>query len=262
MARPSKCRVVGAAPATTFFKPRGVPMQELTEVYLSMDGFEAMRLADIEGLKHEDAAEKMGVSRQTFGRILAGARKTVTEALFHGMALRVDGGNFELKEIPRDDRNKAESALMKKHLEASCIYEGPTLDPDWDQKELNMKEIDKIAVTSDGPNLDGPLDPRFGRAAGFMIIDPKTLEFTYLDNGASQAMAQGAGIQAAENVAGSGAKVVLTGYVGPKAFQALSAAKIAVIQNLENLTVRQAVERFNKGELSPATQPNKRGHWK
>jgi predicted Fe-Mo cluster-binding NifX family protein len=55
---------------------------------------------------------------------------------------------------------------------------------------------------------------------------------------------------------------VLTGYVGPKAFQALSAAGIAVIQNLENLTVRQAVERFNSGEVSPASQPNKHGHWK
>jgi predicted Fe-Mo cluster-binding NifX family protein len=106
------------------------------------------------------------------------------------------------------------------------------------------------------------LDPRFGRAAGFVIIDPKTLEFTYLDNGASQAMAQGAGIQAAENVARSGAKVVLTGYVGPKAFQTLTAANVAVIQNLENLTVRQAVDRFNQGDLAPASQPNKRGHWK
>jgi predicted DNA-binding protein (UPF0251 family)/predicted Fe-Mo cluster-binding NifX family protein len=237
-------------------------MQELTEVYLSMDGFEAMRLTDIESLKQEEAAEKMGVSRQTFGRILSSARKTVTEALFNGMALRVDGGNIEMKEALGTGPQKAASPSIKKHQEASCVYEGPKPDPDWDQKELNMDSIDKIAITSDGPDLDGPLDPRFGRAAGFMIIDPKTLEYTYLDNGASQAMAQGAGIQAAENVAGSGAKVVLTGYVGPKAFQALSAAKIAVVQNLENLTIRQAVERFNKGELSPASQPNKRGHWK
>ncbi len=262
MARPSKCRVVSAAPAVTFFKPRGVPMHELTEVYLSMDGFEAMRLADIEGLKQENAAEKMGVSRQTFGRILAGARRTVTEALFRGMALRVDGGNFEMKGMRGDGYNEAASALSKDRNGVTCIYRGPEPDPEWDQKELNMNEIDKIAVTSDGPDLDGPLDPRFGRAAGFMIIDPKTYEFTYLDNGGSQAMAQGAGIQAAENVAASGAKVVLTGYVGPKAFQALSAAKISVIQNLENLTVRQAVERFNKGDLSAASQPNKRGHWK
>jgi predicted DNA-binding protein (UPF0251 family)/predicted Fe-Mo cluster-binding NifX family protein len=237
-------------------------MQELTEVYLSMDGFEAMRLTDLEGLKQEEAAEKMGVSRQTFGRILAAARKTVTSSLFYAMALRVDGGNVELKEMRNDGGHNAVSTSMKERNEAACVYRGPAPDPEWDQEEKNMNDIDKIAITSDGPDLDGPLDPRFGRAAGFIIIDPKTFEFTYLDNGASQAMAQGAGIQAAENVAGSGAKVVLTGYVGPKAFQALSAAKISVIQNLENLTVRQAVERFNKGELSAASQPNKRGHWK
>jgi predicted DNA-binding protein (UPF0251 family)/predicted Fe-Mo cluster-binding NifX family protein len=237
-------------------------MHALTEVYLSLDGFEAMRLSDIEGLKQEDAAEQMGVSRQTFGRILAGARRTVTEALFHGMALRLDGGNFEMKDFSTSHESPSPPASINKYNTAPCVYETSAPTPKKSNEELNMNDIDKIAVTSDGPNLDGPLDPRFGRAAGFMIIDPKTFEFSYLDNGASQAMSQGAGIQAAENVAHSGAKVVLTGYVGPKAFQALSAAGIAVIQNLENLTVRQAVERFNTGEVSPASQPNKHGHWK
>jgi predicted DNA-binding protein (UPF0251 family)/predicted Fe-Mo cluster-binding NifX family protein len=236
-------------------------MQELTEVYLGLDGFEALRLADIEGMKQEDAAEKMGVSRQTFGRILSSARKTVTEALFHGMALRLDGGNFEIKDPPEEDYSGSLFEEQEQNTQ-SCAYEGPEPPPGWGEKELNMENIDLIAITSDGPDLDGPLDPRFGRAAGFMIINPKTLEYTYLDNGVSQTMSQGAGIQAAENVANSGAKVVLTGYVGPKAFQALSAAGIAVIQNMENLTVRQAVERFNQGDTAPASQPNKRGHWK
>lgn len=254
MPRPHKCRVVGATPATDYFKPRGVPMQELTEVYLGMDGFEALRLVDLEGLKHEDAAGRMSVSRQTFGRILAGARRTVTEAIFHGMALKLDGGNFQMRAHP--EQGEATDPP------SSCTAQKPIPGIKQHLKELNMDEIDKIAVTCDGPDLDGPLDARFGRAAGFLIIDPKTLEFTYLDNGDSQAMTQGAGIQAAENVARSGAKAVLTGYVGPKAFQALEAAKITVIQNLENLTVRQAVERFNKGDVAPASQPNKRGHWK
>lgn len=254
MPRPLKCRVVGAAPATTYFKPRGVPMQELTEVYLGMDGFETLRLVDIEGLKHEDAAGKMGVSRQTFGRILAGARRTVAEALFYGMALRLDDGDFQMKGRPNREGLAVSSA--------PCVFDTSTSGDKQHQKELDMDKMDKIAVTCDGPNLDGPLDSRFGRAAGFMIIDPETLAFTYLDNGGSQAMSQGAGIQAAENVANSGAKAVLTGYVGPKAFQALTAAKINVIQNLENLTVRQAVERFNKGDVAPASEPNKQGHWK
>lgn len=120
--------------------------------------------------------------------------------------------------------------------------------------------MEKIAITSEGPDMDALLDPRFGRAAGFVVVDPRTLEFEYVDNGASQAMAQGAGIQAAENVARAGAKVLLTGYVGPKAFLALEAAGIKVVQNLESMTVRQAVERYKNGEVEWAAAPNRMGH--
>jgi len=120
--------------------------------------------------------------------------------------------------------------------------------------------MDKIAVSSEGPDLDARVDPRFGRAAGFVVVDPQTMAFDYVDNGASQVMAQGAGIQAAEIVAGTGARVVLTGFVGPKAFQALSSAGIAIGQNLDNLTVREAVQRFQQGDVAMAETPNSRGH--
>ena len=118
----------------------------------------------------------------------------------------------------------------------------------------------KIAISSEGPGLDEALDPRFGRAAGFIVADPRTLVFEYLDNGSSQAMAQGAGIQAAELVANSGAEIVLTGYVGPKAFRALQAAGIRVAQNLADMTVRQAIEMFINGNVEWAQQPNRQGH--
>lgn len=108
----------------------------------------------------------------------------------------------------------------------------------------------KIAISSEGPTLEDRVDPRFGRAAGFVIVDPEKMTSTYIDNGGSQARAQGAGIQAAENVAKAGVSAVLTGYVGPKAFQALSAAGIKVAQDLENLSVKEAVERYNQGEIS------------
>ena len=120
--------------------------------------------------------------------------------------------------------------------------------------------MEKIAITSEGPTLDDVLDPRFGRAAGFIIVDPQTLQFQYVDNGASQTRAQGAGIQAAEVIVRNGANVVLTGYVGPKAFTALQAAGIKVGQNLDNMTVRQAVERFQAGQVEWAAAPNSRGH--
>jgi len=118
----------------------------------------------------------------------------------------------------------------------------------------------KIAVTAEGPDLDGRVDPRFGRAAGFMIVDPETMAFEYVDNGSSQTMAQGAGIQAAENVAATGAGVLLTGFVGPKAFQALNAAGIDIGQNVDNLTIREAVQKFKDGQVPLADSPNSRGH--
>ena len=118
----------------------------------------------------------------------------------------------------------------------------------------------KIAISSEGPGLDEALDPRFGRAAGFIVVDPQTLDFDYFDNGSSQTLAQGAGIQAAEIVANSGAHVLLTGYVGPKAFKALQASGIKIGQNLANMTVRRAIELFSNGTVEWAQQPNRRGH--
>jgi predicted Fe-Mo cluster-binding NifX family protein len=117
----------------------------------------------------------------------------------------------------------------------------------------------RIAVTSEGPSLDDQVDPRFGRAAGFLVVDLETMDTQYIDNGQSQIMAQGAGIQAAEVVARAGVGCLLTGYVGPKAFQALNAAGIKVGQNLEELTVRQAIERFKSGQVEIAQAANRPG---
>lgn len=108
----------------------------------------------------------------------------------------------------------------------------------------------KIAISSEGPALNDHVDPRFGRAAGFIIVDPEKMTSTYIDNGAGQARSQGAGIQAAEIVARSGASAVLTGYVGPKAFQALAAAGIKVAQDFENISVKEAIARYNQGDIA------------
>lgn len=113
-----------------------------------------------------------------------------------------------------------------------------------------------IAVTSEGPQMDSTVDPRFGRAAGFVVVNLADMTTTYIDNGGSQAMTQGAGIQAAENVSKAGAHYLLSGFVGPKAFQALSAAGIKVIQDVEGMTVGQAVEKFRSGEFAVAEAPN------
>ncbi len=76
-------------------------MFELSESRLSLDECEALRLADFEGLSHEDAGELMGVSRATFGRIIERARKTVADALINGKAIRIEGGCYQFVEPER-----------------------------------------------------------------------------------------------------------------------------------------------------------------
>ena len=256
MPRPRKCRMVRQIPRLIYFKPRGIPMHQLAEVYLPLEGFEALRLADLEGCNQEEAAQKMKVSRQTFGRILSQARRSVAEALVHGLALRIDGGDYLIV-----GRNGQTAQAAGSRQDAALPHNLKEL-PVFIEKKPQKKELlmEKIAVSAEGPTLDDALDPRFGRAAGFLIVNPQTLEHEYVDNGVSQAMSQGAGIQAAEIVVRAGAKVVLTGYVGPKAFQALQAAGITVAQNLQDLTIREAIERYTGGKVEMAAGPNRRGH--
>lgn len=101
MSRPRHCRRVGSLPESNYFKPRGIPLSALEEVILTVDEFEAIRLADLEGLYQEQAAVRMGVSRQTFGRIVESAHKKVAEALVKGKALKIEGGEFELATMRR-----------------------------------------------------------------------------------------------------------------------------------------------------------------
>lgn len=98
MPRPQRCRRIGLLPPKSVFKPAGVPGRDLDEVTLSVDEFEAVRLADYEGLYQEEAAQRMGVSRQTFGRIVETARRKVAHALVQGMALRIEGGVIQMAE--------------------------------------------------------------------------------------------------------------------------------------------------------------------
>lgn len=94
MPRPRRFRWVRAQPSSTYFKPRGVPLAALEETVLTVDEHEAIRLADLEGLQQEEAAERMNVSRATFGRIVASARRKIADALVNAKAIRVEGGDF------------------------------------------------------------------------------------------------------------------------------------------------------------------------
>jgi predicted DNA-binding protein (UPF0251 family) len=91
-------------PGTRYFKPMGIPMNMLEEIILNIDELEAVRLADYQGLYQEQAAEKMQISRPTFGRIIESAHKKIADALVNGRALRIQGGNIEMHGF-RDSRN-------------------------------------------------------------------------------------------------------------------------------------------------------------
>jgi predicted DNA-binding protein (UPF0251 family) len=84
----------------TYYKPRGVPLRALEQVALTVDELEAIRLADLEGLYQEEAARRMNVSRQTFGRVLDAAHAKVAEALVNGKALSIEGGPVEVSPPP------------------------------------------------------------------------------------------------------------------------------------------------------------------
>ncbi|MEG6506313.1 NifB/NifX family molybdenum-iron cluster-binding protein [Nitratidesulfovibrio sp. 1201_IL3209] len=108
--------------------------------------------------------------------------------------------------------------------------------------------------------LDARLDPRFGRAQGYLLCDTATGAVRRLDTASNMSLAQGAGIQAAQAAADAGAEAVITGHVGPKAYTALRRGGIAVYLS-SHATVRQALRALADGGLAPATEPDREGHW-
>jgi predicted Fe-Mo cluster-binding NifX family protein len=117
------------------------------------------------------------------------------------------------------------------------------------QEVKNMK----ICITSQGDNLDSPVDPHFGRCQFFVIVDPETLQYESISNPNIDARG-GAGIQSGQIMAEKQVKAVVTGTVGPNAFQTLNAAGISVITGASG-SVRKAIEQYKKGELKPTQEP-------
>jgi predicted Fe-Mo cluster-binding NifX family protein len=109
----------------------------------------------------------------------------------------------------------------------------------------------KVAVSAAGESLDSQIDPRFGRCQYFLIIDLETMELEAVSNKGAIASG-GAGIQAAQAVANKGVGVLITGDIGPNAFQTLSAAGIKVITGASG-TVKEALERYKSGSLQQAS---------
>jgi len=94
--RPRKRRILSRTPRPAIYKPAGVPLDALRRIKLLHEEMEALRLADLENLSQAEAATRMGVSRSTFQRIVARARRQVARALTEGQALQIEGGTFEV----------------------------------------------------------------------------------------------------------------------------------------------------------------------
>lgn len=118
----------------------------------------------------------------------------------------------------------------------------------------------KVAVTSQGRELNSPVDPRFGRAKFFVVVDTETGEFSAVDNSQNLNAVQGAGIQAGKNVADLGAEAVITGHVGPKAFATLQAGGVKVLTGATR-TVADAIEQSKAGKLKQSSGADVEGHW-
>ncbi|HBA59258.1 MAG TPA: hypothetical protein DCZ92_00255 [Elusimicrobia bacterium] len=96
MTRPLKLRKVSARPRAYYFKPRAIPLCELMEVALQLDEFQALKYSELDGKDQAAGAAAMKISRQTFGNILASARRKLADAVVNGKALKIEGGPVEL----------------------------------------------------------------------------------------------------------------------------------------------------------------------
>ncbi len=118
----------------------------------------------------------------------------------------------------------------------------------------------RVAITSSGKELTSEIDPRFGRAAYFIIVDPETMENEVVENTQNLNLAQGAGIQAGKTIVDNNVDVVITGNCGPKAFRVLQSANIKIITGATG-RIMDAIAKFKDGTLQAAQQASVEGHW-
>ena len=140
MPRPKCCRQIGVMPGKTCFQPEGAVPPSFEEVHLTLDEYEAIRLADLEGLYQEQAASRMNISRQTFGRIVEAAHRKVADVLVNGKVLKIEGGSVSLKagkllrcplcsrEVNPDcqKRNETNCPHCRAHAENQTVLKGRT----------------------------------------------------------------------------------------------------------------------------------------
>ncbi len=252
MPRPKCFRNIGFLPYVTYFKPAGIRMGDLDEVIIQHDELEAIRLKDHLGIQQEEAAKQMNVSQPTFHRLILAAHEKMADAVVNGKALRIEGGNVTI------DNGQVPTYGLQQMWKRG-----------WNEKSVSKKGdallteqggAMKIAITSVDGTLEGMVDERFGRSRKLVVYDQESKEHTVIDNAINMGAAQGAGIQSAQNVVNAGAKVVVSGHLGPNAFRVLQAAGVEVYV-VSNMTVAQVIQAYEQGKLAKLAGPDVNGHW-
>ncbi|THB63977.1 MAG: DUF134 domain-containing protein [Gammaproteobacteria bacterium] len=254
MPRPSKKRVVQSQPPVDLFKPRGIRESELEIEELSIEGYEALRLVDVEGLEQDAAAELMEISRPTLSRILAKAREIVAGAIVNGKGLAIVGGNYVIsgdrcmkRRCSEQGGGNFKSGDQKMRAKKRCCESSGLQQDDSDQEKERRIKMAKIAVTAVSNSPESIVNGRFGRAEHIFIVtkDDSGLNYEYIDNSAVNQMGGGAGIKTAELVVNNGVDTLITGgAVGPKASQVLSAGGIKVDESASGKTVQDVAGEF------------------
>ena len=253
MPRPTCPRRVGFKPSTTYFKPAGTSIGALEEVLLGRDELEAIRLKNLVGLSQEQAASQMGVSQPTFHRLLVSAHQKLTDAVVNGKALRIEGGNIMSADVQAGPCRRRRGWGCRIKPSSSIIAEGQNL-------QYEGGKGMKVAITSADGTLAGKVDERFGRARKIILYDVETKEHSVVDNVQNLNAAQGAGIQAAQNVVRSGAGVIISGHFGPKAFQVIQMAGLDVY-SATNISVQDAIHQYEAGTLTKLVNADVASHW-
>lgn len=218
MVRPHSCRKISGKPVAGVFKPAGIPARDLDFLVLTLDEFEALKLADLEGKYQEEAAGMMHVSRPTFGRIIESAHRKIAEALVFGKALRIEGGPVAVtSDIPSSHQGESMNI---------CI---PIIEDKGLQSQVNSY---------------------FGSAPLFLIVDTEKLSTRAIINKNAQhthGMCQPLASLSSERL-----DAVVVGGIGMGALNKLRAAGIKVYMGRQ-ATVEQVIAEFKAGKLNEVT---------
>jgi predicted DNA-binding protein (UPF0251 family)/predicted Fe-Mo cluster-binding NifX family protein len=236
-------------PKVTVFKPAGIPHSSLEKVVLKIEELEAIRLKDLLGLEQEEGAERMGVSRPTFQRILMDGREKIAAALIEGQAIRIEGGNYCLGQGQCRREENSQRRLN------NCLFSEAYVGENTVKREGNDIVGTKIAICTSGELPTASVNGRFGRCAYFMIWDNEQGSFETISNSGPK-LNQGAGTGAAQELLRRGVGILICNRIGPKAFDVFQKAGVKVYNAVEGMEVEMALRQYQSGELPPIDTAN------